>query len=248
MEKANRTSSSPARRLHSFIGKGRADKKVLQKPAKDYIAAEFSVDPHDTLEIYRSYSVILSLLRQTKIALEKSDSLMKAPCLNAIPRIASALSKMQLDQGWVLVNQPITDGDFDLLAIAAQILESDGYELLLTEEELSEFTTEAEELESEIREARLPSDLKVLLNQLFDSLRQSLKDYPVSGVDGLKSALASAYGQIILEAEVIAPHKEEGALIKVWGWFGKINTAVSTIGHAHNAGKLISDVIDRLPG
>lgn len=59
--------------------------------------------------------------------------------------------------------------------------------------------------------------------------------------------LASAYGQIILEAETIAPHKRDTVLIKAWGWFGKINTAVSTIGHAHNAGKFISEVIDRLP-
>ena len=246
MDKSERTSSSPARRLHSFIGKARADKKIIQNSAKNYIASEFSVDPQDTLEIYRSYSVVLSLLRQTQIALERSENLMKVPCLNAIPRIASALSRMQLDQGWSLVNQAITDGDFDLLAIAAQILESDGYELLLSDAELAEFANEAEELESEIKAADLPDELKAVVNQLVEGLRQSLKDYPVSGVDGLKSALASAYGQIILELDVLAPHKEEAAVIKIWDWFGKINTAVSIIGHAKNAGKFIIEVINRL--
>jgi hypothetical protein len=219
----------------------------MQQLGKQYIGSEFGVDPEDTLEIYRSYSVVLSLLRQTRIALERSSNPMKQPCLNAIPRIAKALSQMQLEQQWSLVNQPITDGDYDLLAIAAQILELDGYELLLTDAELDEFTAEANEIELEIVESELPAELKAVLGQLFEGLRQALKDYSVSGVDGLKSALASAYGQIILEAEIISPYKQDSALIKVWGWFGKINTAVSTIGHAHNAGKLISEVIDRLP-
>lgn len=247
MEDKERIPSSPARRLHSFVGKARTDKKILQTAAKQYIATEFSVDKDDTLEIYRSYSVVLSLLRQTRLALERSDSTMKQPCLNVIPRIAKALSQMQLEQAWNLVNSPITEGDYDLLAIAAQILESDGYELLLTESELTEFEAEANEIAAEIAQAELPDDVKAVLGQLFDNLRQSLKDYHVSGVDGLKSALASAYGQIILEAETIAPHKRDSVLVSAWGWFGKINTAVSTIGHAHNAGKLIGEVIDRLP-
>ena len=229
------------------MAKARGDKKALGQPGKQYIGTEFGVDPNDTLEIYRSYAVVLSLLRQTLFALERSENPMKQPCLNAIPRIATALSKMQLEQPWQSVNQGITDGDFDLLAIAAQILESDGYELLLTEDELQDFKHEADEISAEVAEAELPDELKSVLDELFDGLRQALKDYGVSGVDGLKSALASAYGKIILEAEVIAPHKSDGTLVKIWGWFGKINTAVSTIGHAHNAGKLIGEVIDRLP-
>lgn len=190
MEEIDRIPSSPARRLHSLVGKARLDQKILQHPAKQYIANEFGVDKEDTLEIYRSYSVVLSLLRQTRLALERSDNAMKQSCLNAIPRIAKALSNMQLEQGWNQVNGHITDGDFDLLAIAAQILESDGYELLLTEEELNEFESQAAIIAEEISEAELPDDIKAVLGQLFDNLRQSLKDYHVSGVDGLKAALA----------------------------------------------------------
>ena len=248
MVETERIASSPVHRLRDFIIAGRGEVSKTNIIGKKFIAQRIDADAKDAIQIYQGFLMALNLVRQSKLALDATSNPMKIPCLSALIRIGDTLGSTNLDQPWQSTNSKIPEGDVDLLKIGETILEQETYELLLFDAEVQEFDESINQVALEIKSSELPDEVKAALSDLLDDVSRGLKNYQRYGLDGLKEALATAYGKVVLESATISPHKKEPTLEKVWAIFKDINTAISIVGKSTAAGKIASDAIERILG
>lgn len=143
-----------------------------------------------------------------------------------LPKIRAAIIPSRLGEGFSSALAQIKDADIQLLRLCAKAIEKDFSEKVVDEEEIIKIKSEVEELYEEIRRAEINQELKTVLLELLEAMRQAIHEYRIRGINSFKDSIALIIGKIIMNEELIKNSDSE-EVRKVYKLLGKFSSLYS---------------------
>ncbi|CAN5401208.1 hypothetical protein BH10ACI1_BH10ACI1_11960 [soil metagenome] len=123
--------------------------------------------------------------------------------LNPYVRIRRTISPTRLNENFAGMLSEISDSDMTIIQFCSEQLSKSFPEKLADELLLKELNNEIQNLYEKISEADLIYELKELLLDLLETMRQAIHEYRIRGVDRLKDGVTDTLGKLILNKEML---------------------------------------------
>jgi hypothetical protein len=198
--------TTSAGRLHLILSEA-----VGQNPdsvAYEVWARIFGLDKDDRAAVLHGVAELIQLVLLTKqqiLALPDIRHELYTPPLN---RIAQVLGEIPLTQRW---QQFVANFDplvLNGVAFCADALARYHVEQPIEQEALKDLKNKVEALTAEVLESSLPPALRQLILEKLEVIRSAIIWYRVRGADGLRVALESSVGALVLN-RASAPDKSK---------------------------------------
>jgi hypothetical protein len=237
--------TNPARRLYTILA-GAGEPHFQNKQFRAYLAASFGGDEKNDLEMFHKLLGVYDLVALTDRRLSTMKHHKRNTYASCVKPIVTTLQQTQLNSAANQISTQLGVGPLHVLDLASDALDQEQPEFLIEQTELDALYADAENLEAKIESAKLPAELRTLLIDSIDRIKAAIKNYPLSGAEGLDHAIKEAYGTAFVEHAVVLPEKDNPVVRAFWDWLGKINATVSACKNAYAAGLIASDVIIHL--
>lgn len=222
---------NPAAKLYPLLKEA---KNMGDADCKNVWSTVFHIDESDISGLLKNYNSMLELYLSTKKLIEEDDRLNNERNLKYIDTIGMALSSFSLNRrNNTFVNLLTPEVMLALEYISENI--SFAYNLstsLIDEDKIRSILEEIETLISKITESELPSDVKVLLVKNLFIMKESLHNYFITGIEGVRDSLERTIGSVIINGSVIAPESDNEDVKGFYKIMMKFNEIVSTVNGA----------------
>jgi len=243
-EPQRKTLTNPAKRLHAILA-GAGAKEYQNKEFRKYLAATLGGDERNDLDMFRNLLGVYDLVALTERRIATMRHHKRQTYASCIRPVVTVLQHMQLNTASNQITQQLQH-PLDILDLASDALDQEQPEFLIEQSELDALYLDAEKLEEMIKSAELPLELATLLLDCINRIKTALKNYKLTGAEGLDRAIKEAYGTAFVEHAVVLPEKDNPIVGAFWDWLGKINTTVSACKSAYAVGLIASDVVIHL--
>ncbi|PFE03799.1 hypothetical protein CN288_12540 [Bacillus sp. AFS023182] len=223
---------NPALKLHVLLRQARhycTNNNGNHTPFRNTWSTVFQVDAEDISSLINSMHSMLSLVASTREYIEKNEKLYNEKNLNFLNRIESALSPMNFEGN---MNHFLNYIDNETLTALSYMGDNmnfvyDFQEDPIDEEEINNLIDEINNLIDSITYSTLPEDVKSLLFNNLNSIRTSLFNYRISGIEGMKTALGQTIGSLFINNEAISPVVEDENVKGVFKIVDRMNSILS---------------------
>jgi hypothetical protein len=244
-EPQRKTLTNPAKRLHAILAAA-GDKNYQNKEFRKYLAETLGGDATNDLDMFRNLLGIYDLVALTDRRIATMQHHKRQTYATCIRPVVTVLQHMQLNTAAHRLPEQLQSGPLHILDLASDALDQEQPEFLIEQNELDALYSDADKLEESIKSADLPLELQTLLLDSINRIKAALKNYKLSGLEGLDRAIREAYGAAFVDHSVVLPEKDNPIVRSFWDWLGKINTTVSGCKNAYAAGLIATDAVIHL--
>ena len=191
---------NPAGRLYEILNEARS------MPGTHRVggawADAFGVEPTDIRQIYALLLELMDLVDRAKKSVQQLD-VDHDLYLRWVPNVEHVLIYSQLGAKWAQLQPQLDDTTMNQLEFCSELLSRRTSEKVISDEDLSKLQMEVETLLDKVLSANLPEELKDVLIEKLEQIRQAILAYRVRGNEGLRRALGSSLGAMFLYREHI---------------------------------------------
>lgn len=158
----------------------------------------FKVVPPDRAVGFALYGDIIGLLQEAKAEVLANPDLKQELYLGTITRIETLLLSANPTAAWSNVTGQLQGPNLIALEFCADTLDRLSGEQEIKEEFLDELKAEIERLTGAILASDVEPELKQLLSDKLDQMRQAVLKYRIHGIEGLRVAVEASVGAVVL--------------------------------------------------
>jgi hypothetical protein len=199
--------TNPAGRLYRILGEAKSqpqNQKVRQVWAK-----ALDCDENDDAEISRRVVEVYSLSKEVKGLIELLPDLNHELYLKSYERIDKAIFPLNLNSSWQGQQQALSDDLLARLQFCAEELGRHYSEETLSDEDLAEVDSLISELFTTISQGDIEIPLRMALLEELEKIRRSLAIYRIKGGRGVKEALQSLLGAVVVNKDALSEAGEK---------------------------------------
>jgi hypothetical protein len=223
---------NPAKKLYSIL---ESISKISSNVGfLDAWAHVFNLEKSNTTEILQKYSSLLELYLSTKTVIENHQRLNTEKNLRYINHIGNGLSNINTSSSIAHLSGHLSGEVMTALYYLSENI-SFIYDVnaeIISNDQIEEIMNELDELITSITSSDLPVDVKKILTKNLNVIRESLQDYYISGINGVRTALEQSLGSLILNNQVIIPEVEDENVKGVFKVMNRLNEFFSTVNGA----------------
>jgi hypothetical protein len=198
---------NPAGRLYEVLNAARS------MPATHRVggawAEVFDVEPTDIRSIYALLVELMDLADRAKKSVQQLPDVDHDLYLRWVPNVERVLTHSQLAVKWAELQSHLDKLTMNQLEYCSDLLSQRMGEKVISDEDLSKLQMEVETLLEKVLNANLPQELTAVLTQKLEDIRQAILAYRVTGNEGLRQAVESGFGAIVLYREHIQGIQDE---------------------------------------
>lgn len=192
--------TNPAKRLHQILISARD--KPLQTAVRDIWSDVLGCDSTDDFEITKQVAEVYALYKDVEKIVRQIPDLNHNLYLSLFPQIQFAIFPLNLNTSWESQKGKLTEGVLTRLEFCANELNKTYAEETLTAENLDEIKNLVNELFDAIEvSADIPLSLRMAILEELEKIRWALSIYRIKGAKGVKEALQSLLGSILINKE-----------------------------------------------
>jgi len=194
MHKPNKSPTNPAGRLLEILKRARAG-SAPTTIAKGF-AQIFDIGSDDFGELFRHLSLAEEAADQVSTLLKLSgNESFQRTYLECLPRIKRIFNVRHLDANWQQhIKDTLFDSELRDLQYCSDLLSEHFPEELIEADQLMELLKEVEALYDDVWTCDLDDDLKKIVLENLQTIKNAVNDYKIRGADGLQDALATIIG------------------------------------------------------
>jgi hypothetical protein len=238
--------NDPVTRLHRLLTEAQDHQQkstvkqvwaaVLQLPVDDHAAVLFGV------------AELIQLVREAKEAVAALDDVETKLLLKPFKKIEAVFSQANLEQSWQQPRSFLDEATMDVLQIGADQVSRVRIEAEISATDLVEITRTVEELMDLVTSSELDQQLKSIVTEQLEQIRNALRSYKIWGSKGLVTALERAAGATVLNHELF-DRFGDSAVVKQFGQLlVRIHTTAKVAGGARLLGSGLKGLIDAVVG
>lgn len=129
--------------------------------------------------------------------------------LNPFSRIRTTISPTRLTDNFSSILSEVTEGDMVTIRFCSQLLSKNFPEKSADEASLKELIIEIQDLYERINNSDLSYELKEILLDLLETMRQAIHEYRIRGISRLKEGIAEVLGKLILSQDLVKHSKSK---------------------------------------
>ena len=183
---ANHLSDNPAARLYALLRE--AKRQTPDMSIRDVWMTVFSVEKKNLVEMMRCLIALSDLADRVEGEVLKLD-VKHEIFLKHLPTVRRVVGGFNLDAPWKETRNLLAEEVLTSLEFCSERLNAIRPEKALPAEEFGEISKQVSDLFSTIDQADLPEDLRQVLLNVTQMLQDTLTQYRISGVDGLRQEL-----------------------------------------------------------
>ena len=168
-----------------------------------------------------STSEFLSLMVQLHELINEVEGLIKRYeesnsdiALRYFKNIKAAVNQVNFDIPWGTIRDRLDETTLYSLERSAHMLASKCLEKPIEQNELSDLMSKIELLTKDVINSTLPDDVKVLITELLDIIRDAVREYHIRGALSFKKAMETIFGRLHLINEELLHEAEDSELYK----------------------------------
>ena len=215
-----------AHRLYEIL---RRIKEYEGTNAYSILGEIFDIEEEERAEIILAYGGIFSLIEETKENLNNIKGIQKKKYLLALSEVTEALTRISFE-----VEGHIGDYKRNISIIALERIDACGdllnqgmEEFKVSKEVLEEFLRDIDCLISRVHESIMSDTLKVVLLDNLHKIKDSILNYQLRGSRGIKNALDSSIGAMMLSTEGPKTEEEKNIFKSIFELIGHFNEMVT---------------------
>lgn len=190
------TSDNPARRLYRLL------LDASKQNGRGTVRAAWSnvllIDAANTVEVFSYLKLLSELMDEVEERIRSISGINHTFYLQNFATIRRAVLHSSLDSAWSDPVQWLTDVNLRDVAHCAEKLAEYSEEAETPDEKIKELLDELGTLARRASSSGIGQDIKVTVGRIFRILETALRQYRVTGVSGLRTALSSALGELML--------------------------------------------------
>jgi len=200
------TAVNPVRRLRDILETARA------QPPSEGTAQVWKVAlglrKSEGRTFIRALDALLDLVGSARSAVMQID-VKHDDYIKAFANIESLIARLPYNTKWGQISTPLDELTMLRLQYAADLI--DGKEEVHTFDrtELGGIQKRIEALQEEVLSSNFPDELREILLQKLEDIRQAILIYRVSGMEGVRQAVEGALGALWLQAEHLGEIEDE---------------------------------------
>jgi hypothetical protein len=223
---------NPAKKLYSILVT--VNKIPPNVPFLDAWATVFEIDTSNTAKILQKYGSLLELYSLTKSVIENHDRLNNDRNNSYINHIGAGLMSIHTTGS---ISNVINSLNGEVMTALYYLSENisliyDVNAEIISDNQVTEIIKDVDELIANIFASELPVEVKKLLVKNLNIIRESLQDYFISGIDGVRAALEQSLGSLIMNNQLITPEVENENVKGVFKIMTRLNEFFSTVNGA----------------
>lgn len=188
---------TPANRLHAILtnfknGPG-------NQPVRAMIAKLFSINDSTSPEVFRSYVQVVNLSMEVEQRIRAVPSPHQDLFLRSVMSVQRALASTNIDGSHENLRNNIRAEDLHGLEFCSAMLKDIESEKEIEAETLQQIDKSLGDLIEAIRGSQLEPDFVYFLTSILVNIQFSIKNYRFFGAVGIRTTLARAMGEIILD-------------------------------------------------
>jgi len=200
--------TNPARVLHDHlraIRQSASDKEL----ARDVVARRFFLPADNEVRIRRVLAQLDDLFVDVTKMVESMTSADHAIFVRHFPMLRAGLARVTLATPSSTAFNFISDAALENLDLCASRISEDYREVQIASEELAELDDQIKDTFTYIKEGEFEPEFKEIALDLLGTLRKSLIDYQIRGIQGMKRAVEESIGKLlrIVSTQPDVPHK-----------------------------------------
>jgi hypothetical protein len=208
--------TNPAGRLYRILREAKSqpyNRKVRQVWAK-----VLDCDEKDDAEISRRVVEVYSLSKEVKGLIKLLPDVNHDLYLKSYEKIDKAIFPLNLNTHWQGQQQALSDDLLARLQFCAEELGRHYSEETLSDEDLAEVDSLISELFTAISKGEIEISLRMALLEELEKIRRSLAIYRIKGGRGVKEALQSLLGAVVVNKDALTKAGEKNpAMLKKLG-------------------------------
>ena len=193
---------NPVKRLHRILEKARPQPGNV---AIRYVWADaLGVERTDVVELYLALAELVRLFHTAKGSVERLKDVNRDYYLEPFDNIEVVITNSNLEQPWNTLKDRLDEVTMLTLQMASNIVSVEEGKTAISEKPLQELQAETEGLLEKVLDTDFSSkELKAVLIEHLESIRRAILAYRVSGTEGLRRAVESAFGALVLHREQV---------------------------------------------
>lgn len=217
---------------------------LTDNTARCRYAKVFGLSNGNTVEIVHRLFQIHRLFDEVLLIMRSISDFDEELYLNPLSNLRFAVPLHNIETEWGKCAPHLSDAHMTALAFVAHELSRRPSEGSVNSEDLNQLLTEIDELYKDVMESSLDPDLKLLILERLEAIRQAIHEYRIRGIKRLREELAASIGTLIVNEDLI---KQSGNKEEVQR-FGKIiNNLATYVSLASNVMKIAETVIKYFP-
>ncbi|OAB31579.1 hypothetical protein PMSD_18485 [Paenibacillus macquariensis subsp. defensor] len=214
--------------MQEIIEKAKSSKK-FPYALKSCLMEIFQLDNGMESELHYKVGEIhylISVVREDVISLALDD---EEEFLKPVNTIAKIFSKYNIDSD---ATKLLTNDEFNTalieLKFCALAIKNERNESKIDESALDQIYNQVEEIHNFSLGVELPKELKLIIIGNLETIRKAFVDFKIHGIDGLRKAIESSLGSLIINNESIKK-SDDGRNIakKLFGIIANINQVIN---------------------
>jgi len=162
------------------------------------------ISEQEEFEVGRRLIQVYGLIDEIETQLLSINGLNHSLYLRSFPRIRSVCRLSTFKEGSLInVMGQLSDADLTVLEFCGHELSKYYSERVVDPDQLKDLTVRIDSLFDEIEGSNLPKELEQFLLTQLETIRRSIQEYRIRGLERLKEALERVVGSMILNEELI---------------------------------------------
>lgn len=199
--------TNPAGRLYRVLLEAKT--KPHNQSVRQVWAKVLDCDEKDDAEITRRVVEVYSLSQEVKGLIEMLPDLNHGLYLKSYEKIDRAIFPLNLNSTWQGQQQALSDDLLARLQFCAEELGRHYSEETLNDEDLAEVDALISELFTTISQGDVEISLRMALLEEIEKIRRSLAIYRIKGGRGVKEALQSLLGAVVVNKDALSDAGEK---------------------------------------
>jgi hypothetical protein len=219
--------TNPARRLHEILTATNAQNASTS--ARAVWSATLGIKGNDVIAVFRQLVAISELTDEIEQAIREIPNINHETYLQHFPQLRSVLAFPQLDTPWSEMQRLFGPHAIRDLEFCADKIDERHTEEALGDDELAKLSSEVGDLFTEVEASDIDPKLRRILLELLALIQRSINEYRIHGNKGLRTVLARALGELLLEYQQVKKEPEGGVARKVVEYLQRLATLLGQL-------------------
>lgn len=222
---------NPAHNLHLLLDSAyEQSRRNTFANFKDIWSKVFDIDKDDTSSLLASISSLLDLFLKTKEIITNNPNLNSERNLKFLSKIEKALNNLNFEGDMKHFTSSIDRETLTALSYIAELMDTvlGLQNPQINEDEIKNLLIEIENLKESIIDSSLPEDIRQLLVKNLNLIKESLDNYKITGIEGMRVALEQSIGSIFMNNKSLSPLIEDVNVKSTFNIIDRLNTLLST--------------------
>ena len=190
------------------------------------------VDSDNTREILTAIADFIRLVNKARNALDRVENVNKEIYLAPFSSIDNALSEINLNANWQTFTKHLDQATMTSLKFCADTLRSTWNEISIDKEELPSLLKNVQDLILDVMNSSYHPELKAVILDSLRTIEQAILAYDLRGSRGIKNAIESSLGSLLMAREEIQSlpedKKSKGSIIaRVFKCLNNLNSIIT---------------------